>query len=110
MTIRTSKNSNKVQSDHGTTVFTEPRYVWLFQCSNRIVVHVATLDRTASNLPSAVCRDGKWDLIGQLVIGPETKSSAGIDIVALKSGVQADGFYLWNADIEPPTDDLRLMR
>ena len=70
-----------------TTVFAAPKYVWLFRCSSRIAVHAATLDRSAGNLPSNVCRDGKWDSVGQLVIGPDTKNSYGIDLEALKIGI-----------------------
>jgi hypothetical protein len=103
MTSRTDKSS-------GTSPFSEPRYVWLFQCSNRIALHAATLDRSAGNLPKDVCRGGKWTLSGQLVVRPETKSDTGIDIEALKAGILAGGFYLWNADSEPPPDTLRLMR
>ena len=94
----------------GTSEFGEPHYVWLFQCSNRIFLHAATLDRTAKNLPMDVCREGKWNLIGQLVVGTDTQSSAGIDIITLKAGIQKDGFYLWNADMEPLPDSLRPMR
>jgi hypothetical protein len=32
------------------------------------------------------------------------------DIEALMAGIEKDGFYLWNADVEPPADALRLMR
>jgi hypothetical protein len=93
--------------DKSTSPLIEPRYVWLFLCSNRIALHTATIDRTAKNLPTEACRDGKWIVSGQLVVGP---GSAGIDIEALKVGIQADGFYLWNADAEPLSDMLRLMR
>jgi hypothetical protein len=34
----------------------------------------------------------------------------GIDMVSLKAGIQKDGFYLWNAEMEPLPDTLRLMR
>lgn len=110
MASGTPKNADEAQSNQETTVFTGLRYVWLFQCSTRTALHAATLDRTAGDLPTAVCRDGKWNLTGQLLIGEDTKSTAGIDIVALKSGIQTDGFYLWNADMEPLPDSLRLMR
>jgi hypothetical protein len=96
--------------DKSTSPFIEPRYVWLFQCSSRMALHAATLDRTAKNLPRKVCRDGKWTVSGQLVVGPDTTSITGIDIEAFKAGIQADGFYLWNADLEPLSDALRLMR
>lgn len=96
--------------DKSTSPFIELRYVWLFQCSNRMALCAATLDRTAKNLPREVCRDGKWSMSGQLVVGPDTTSSTGIDIEALKAGIQTDGFYLWNADAEPLSDTLRLMR
>lgn len=103
MTVGADKSS-------GTSLFTEPRYVWLFQCSNRMALHAATLDRTAKSLPANICRDGKWTMSGQLVVGPDTASSTGIGIEALKAGIQADGFYMWNADSEPLPDTLRLMR
>jgi hypothetical protein len=91
-------------------VFSAPRYVWLFQCSNRIALHAATLDRSARNLPKDVCRDGKWTMSGQLVVGPDTTSSTGIDTLSLKAGIQKDGYYLWNADAGPLPDTLQLMR
>ena len=69
-----------------TNVFAEPRYVWLFRCSNRIALHAATLDRKAGNLPEDVCRNFKWTISGQLVVGPDTTSSIGVDIDALKAG------------------------
>jgi hypothetical protein len=34
----------------------------------------------------------------------------GIDIDALKAGIEKDGFYLWNADMEALPDTLGLMR
>ena len=110
MTRRSSKMGREGPPTGEPNTFTEPRYVWLFQCSNRIALHAATLDQTAWNLPKKVCRDDKWTLIGQLVVGPDTKTSAGIDIEAVKAGIESDGFYLWNADMEPLPDTLRLMR
>ena len=100
-------NSERAAS---TDVFTEPRYVWLFQCSNRTALHAATLDAKAGNLPKDVCRDGKWMMNGQLVVGPHTTRGTGIDIVALRTGIGNDGYYLWDADAEPLPDTLRLMR
>jgi hypothetical protein len=94
----------------GTNVFVEPHYVWLFQCSSRTRLHVATLDRTAKNLPEKVCRDGEWTLSGQLIVGPATGNSAGIDLHALMAGIRKDGYYLWNADEEELPDGLRLTR
>jgi hypothetical protein len=91
-------------------VFSELRYVWLFQCSCRTALHAATFDRTAGNLPSDVCRDGKWTMNGQLVVGPHTTSSIGIDLASLKAGIEKDGFYLWSADWEPQPDTLRSIR
>jgi hypothetical protein len=35
---------------------------------------------------------------------------AGIDVEALIAGIEKDGYYLWNADTEPPPDTLWLMR
>jgi hypothetical protein len=94
----------------GNDVFAEPRYVWVFQCSNRLAIHVATLDRSGPNLSKDLCRDGVWTLTGQLVVGPKNHPSVGIDIDAVKAGIEQDGFYLWNADVEPLPDTLRLMR
>lgn len=94
----------------GSLAFTEPRYVWVFQCSTQAVLHAATLDRTARNLPKKACRVGEWTLNGQLVVGPQNAPMAGIDIDALKAGIENDGFYLWNAAMEPSPDTLRLMR
>jgi hypothetical protein len=68
--------------DKSANPFIEPRYIWL----------------------------GKWTVSGQLVVEPDTMSSTGIDIEALKIGIQTDGFYLWNADGEPLPDGLQLMR
>ena len=71
-------------------------------------MHAATLDQTASNLPTTVCQDGKWNVIGQLGVGPNTGSSPGIDLEALGTGIQAEGYYLWNADMEPLPNSLHL--
>jgi hypothetical protein len=46
---------------------------------------------------------------GQLFWGSDNLKSVGIDIDALKVGIANDGFYLWNADLEP-LPNLRLMR
>jgi hypothetical protein len=101
--------SNKVKLTDN-DVFSELRYVWLFQCSNRTALHAATLNRKAGNLPKDVCRDGKWTLSGQLIVGPKTEDSAGINVDALKAAVQNDGYYLWSAESEPLPTTLRLMR
>jgi hypothetical protein len=82
-------------------LFTEPRYVWLFQCSGRPVFHAATLDRRGRNLPKTICQNSSWTVSGQLIVGPGTSSSAGINLEALKAGIEKDGFYLWNADASP---------
>jgi hypothetical protein len=93
-----------------TDVFAEPRYVWVFLCSHRITLHAATLDRNGRNLPKDLCPGGAWTLSGQLVVGPNQSSRPGIDIVALKIGIEQNGWYLWSTEIEPPPDTLRLMR
>jgi hypothetical protein len=82
-------------------LFTEPRYVWLFQCSDRLVLNAATLDRRGRNLPKTICQNSSWTVSGQLIVGPGTSSSAGINLEALKAGIEKDGFYLWNADASP---------
>jgi hypothetical protein len=91
-------------------VFVEPRYVWVFQCSNQLALHAATIDRRGPKLPKDLCRGGAWTLTGQLIVGPENQPSVGIDMDALKAGIGKDGFYLWNADMEPLPDTLRPMR
>ena len=94
----------------GVGVFVEPRYVWVFQCSTRLGLHAATLDRSARNLPKNVCRSGKWIVNGQPIVGPQNAPMAGIDVEALIAGIEAEGYNLWNAEAEPLPDDMRLMR
>jgi uncharacterized protein YcgL (UPF0745 family) len=92
-------------------VFSTPRYVWLFQCSSRLALHAATLDRRGGNLPVNLCAGGgAWKVCGQMVVGPDARSSPVVDVQALKVAIEKDGYYLWNADAEPPGDGLRLMR
>jgi hypothetical protein len=90
--------------------FDRERYVWVFQWSTRPSIHAATLDNRARNLPQHFASGGSWVLNGQLIIGPHTHSSLGIDIVALRCAINANGYYLWNADIEMPEEIGRLMR
>jgi len=84
--------------------------VWLFQCSTRLALHAATLDRGGRNLPATLCAGGAWMVCGQIFVGPDARSSPAVDIKALKVAIEKDGYYLWNADTEPHTDGLRLMR
>jgi hypothetical protein len=100
---------DKVKSDDEDG-FTEPHYVWLFQCSNQTALHATTRDPKAGNRPKDACRDGRWTIGSQLVVGPDTMSNTGINIEALKAGIQREGFYLWNVAIEALSDTLRLMR
>jgi hypothetical protein len=94
----------------GTSAFAELRYVWIFRCPGRPALHVATLDRRAERLPARVCKDENWVLSGQLIIGPLSDDSVGVDITALKAGIEQDGFYMWSADAAPLSTTLRLMR
>jgi hypothetical protein len=91
-------------------MFAEQHYVWVFQCSHRVTLHAATLDRKGRNLPKGLCSGGTWALSGQMVVGPDQSSRPGIDIVALKIGIQQNGFYLWSTELEPPPNTLRLIR
>jgi len=93
-----------------TGVFAETRYVWIFRCSTRLALHAATLDRRARNLPKGLCQGGAWTVNGQLVVGPDTRAGVGFDINALRAGIEREGYYLWNADMEPAPNPLRLMR
>ena len=108
MAKRTSKIGPEPLSGPG--VFAQPRYVWVFQCSARLALHAATLDRTARTLPKNVCQRAEWIMNGQLVVGPRNAPMAGIDVDALIAGFEKDGYYLWNAEAEPLPDDLCLMR
>ena len=87
--------------------FAKPRYVWLFQSSARLTLHAATLDREGRNLPATLCAGGAWTVCGQVVVGPDARTSPAVDIEALKVAIEKDGYYLWNADSEPPRDGLR---
>jgi hypothetical protein len=82
----------------------------MFQCSTRLALHATTLDHRARNLPKNVCHGGEWTLTGQLIVGPQNAPMIGIDVQALIAGIEKDGHYLWNADMEPLRDKLRLMR
>jgi hypothetical protein len=90
--------------------FAEPRHVWLFRCSARLALHAATLDRRGRNLPAKLCTGGTWMVCGQMVVGPDDRTSAAVDVRALKVAIEKDGYYLWSADAEPPDDTLILMR
>jgi hypothetical protein len=90
-------------------IFADRRLVWVFQCSKHLALHCATLDAKGTNLPAKVCAGGLWMRSGQLFVGPDNLKSVGVDINALKVGIADDGFYLWNADLEP-LPDLCLMR
>jgi hypothetical protein len=103
-------NDDKTKRPIAKASFAKPQYVWVFQCSNRLALHAATFDRKGRNLPMPLCADGIWRLNGQLIVGPDNNGSVGIDITALKVGIKTDGYYLWNADLEPPPETLRLMK
>jgi hypothetical protein len=76
MTNRVAKMSGK-ELPAEANVFAEPRYVWLFHCSNRLALHAATLDRRGRKLPSNICQGGTWTVSGQLTVEPDSKSSRG---------------------------------
>lgn len=106
--MTTGKKSGPWESN--TEMFTSPRNVWVFQCEKRLALHAASLDQTGESVPSTACRDGRWILIGQMTVGPDDGPRIGVDVVALKTGIQNDGFYLWNADEEPWPPNVRLIR
>jgi hypothetical protein len=110
MSGRTSTPGEKGQPRGATGVFAEPRYVWIFQCSRRATLRAATLDRRGRNLPTNLCQGGTWTVSGQLTVGSDQSSRPGIDITALKIGIEQDGFYLWSTEMEPPPEPLRPMR
>lgn len=83
--------------------FAEDRYVYQFTNRSRMSLHAATLDRRGKNLPQSGGDLKEWVLTGQLVVGPIVRPSLGIDISALKVGIEQDGFYMWNADYEEVT-------
>lgn len=91
-------------------LFADHQMAWIFQCSMRPALHSATLDAEGTNLPADVCAGGLWERSGQLFLGPDNLKSVGIDMVALKLAIAKEGFFLWNADIEPLPKHLRLMR
>ena len=45
-----------------------------------------------------------------MIVGPDARTSAAVDVPTLKVAIEKDGYYLWNADAEPPADALRSMR
>jgi hypothetical protein len=94
----------------GAGLSSESKYVWVFQCSSKLALHAATLDPRARNLPKTVCQGAEWTRNGLLVMGPHNAPMAGIDVIALIVGIEKDGYYIWNADMEPPLDTTRLMR
>jgi hypothetical protein len=94
----------------GVDAFTRPRYVWLFQCSRRLALHAASLDAKGRSLPKCLCAGGRWNRIGQLVLGPEPDRHVAVDVTALKAGIEQYGYYLWSADAEVLPSSLRLMR
>jgi hypothetical protein len=110
MTSRMPKTARHQSLTNAKDTFARARHVWLFRCANRPALHAATLDSHGRNLPARVDQDGPWMLIGQLVVGPENTAHAGLDITAIKAGIEVDGVYLWNADLEIPQAQLRLMR
>jgi hypothetical protein len=110
MRTRKPTPGEKGQSLGTIGVSTEARYVWLFQCSRRMTLHAATLDRKGRNLPKNLCQGGTWTLSGQLVTGMDQRSRPDIDIMAIELGLEQNGFYLWNTEAEPPPEPLRLMR
>ena len=97
----------KKRAHSGRRLFREPRYVWLFQCSNRLALHAATLDPRGRNLPKSICQGGTWSVSGQLIVGARSKGSLAVDIEALRSGIEMDGFFLWNAEPMSQRDTLR---
>lgn len=84
--------------------------MWLFQCSHRTALHAATLDKLGSNLPKDACVGGAWCSVGQLIVGPKRDRHIGLDLAALKAGIEQDGFYLWRAEFGAFVDSLKLMR
>ena len=91
----------------GRRLFREPRYVWLFHCSNRLTLHAATLDPRGRNLPKSICQGGTWSVNGQLIVGACSRGSLAVDIEALRSAIELDGFFLWNAEAMPQRDTVR---
>jgi hypothetical protein len=75
-----------------------------------MTLHAATLDQMGQNLPTNACQGGIWTVIGQLTVGSDQGSRPGIDIAALKIGIEQDGFYLWSTEMEPSPEPLRPMR
>ena len=110
MSNRTPTPGEKSQTSGAAGLFAEPRHVWIFQCLRRMTLHAATLDRKGRNIPTNLCQGGAWTITGQLVVGSEQSSRPDIDIAALKLGIEQNGFYLWNTDMGPPPEPLRLMR
>jgi hypothetical protein len=110
MSSRTSTPGEKDQASGTKSVFAESRYVSVFQCSHRMTLHAATLDGEGRNLPTNPSQGGKWTMSRQIVVGPDQANRPGIDMVALKAGIEQNGFYLWNTEMEPAPEPLRLMR
>jgi hypothetical protein len=75
-----------------------------------LALHAASLDAKGRNLPKHLCVGGRWNRIGQLLVGPERECHVGMDIAALKAAIEQHGYYLWSADAEVLPDALRLMR
>jgi hypothetical protein len=66
--------------------------VWLFRCANRPTLHGDTLDSSGGKLPTRPDQDGPWTQIGQLTVGPDDTARTGIDITAIKTGIEADAY------------------
>jgi hypothetical protein len=77
------------------SMFSEPRTVYLFRCSANWKRHAATLDRKGSNLPNTSCQGGTWRFLESHRISDATTGGVADD--AMRASLASEGFFVWDA-------------
>ena len=79
--------------------------IYVFQCTNNPKRYGATADKGGSNLPPQGCQGGTWKSHSQIVLGPTPHPRVAINESELRSGLQSNGFYLWDVNINVTMTD-----
>ena len=72
--------------------------VYLFRCRQNVARFGATADRTGSNLPPQGGR-GDWEPHSSIILEQTVQPRAGLDERELRSHLDRNGFYVWEARI-----------
>ena len=79
--------------------------IYVFQCTNNPQRYGATADKAGSNLPPQGCPGGTWKPHSQIALGPTPQPRVALDETELRHGLQSNGFYLWEVNINVTITD-----